>query len=67
VSGVVLDTAGDGLEYAAVTWAEEGAEMVGALVVCCALLSALDVRIHDGALRVALADTAGAVAHSGHS
>ena len=67
VSGVVLDTAGDGLEYAAVTWAEEGAEMVGALIACCALLSALDVRVHDGGLRVALADTAGAVAPRGHA
>ncbi|HZA78249.1 MAG TPA: hypothetical protein VE623_17860 [Acidimicrobiales bacterium] len=57
VSGVVLDAAGEGLAYAAVTWAEEGAEMVGALVTCCALLAALDVRLHDGAIRVALADT----------
>jgi hypothetical protein len=57
VSGVVLDAAGDGFEYAAVTWAEEGAEMVGALITCCGLLSALDVRVHHGALRVALADT----------
>jgi hypothetical protein len=45
VSGVVLDAAGDGLEYAAVTWAEEGAEMVGALVSRCALLGALDIRV----------------------
>jgi hypothetical protein len=52
VSGVVLDAAGDGLAYAAVTWAEEGAEMVGAVVVCCALLSALDVRIDRGAVRI---------------
>lgn len=57
VSGVVLDAAGDNLEYAAVTWAEEAAEMVGALVACCALLGALDVRVHDGVLRIALADT----------
>jgi hypothetical protein len=52
-SGVVLDTAGNGLAYAAVTWAEEAAEMVGALVVCCGLLGALDVRIDDGAIRIA--------------
>jgi hypothetical protein len=57
VSGAVLDATGDSLAYAAVTWAEEAAEMVGALVTCCALLSALDVRIHDGAMRTALADT----------
>jgi hypothetical protein len=56
-SGAVLDAAGDGLGYAAVSWAEEAAEMVGALISCCALLSALDVRVHDGTLRVALADT----------
>jgi hypothetical protein len=31
--------------------------MVGALVACCALLAALDVRAHDGAVRIALADT----------
>jgi hypothetical protein len=58
VSGVVLDATDDGLEYAAVTWAEEGAEMVGALVTCCALLGALEIRVHDGAMRVALTDTA---------
>ena len=57
LSGVVHDAAGDNLEYAAVTWAEEAAEMVGALVACCALLGALDVRVHDGAVRIALADT----------
>src|ERR671919_35140 len=57
LSGVVLDAAGDNLEYAAVTWAEEAAEMVGALVACVALLGALDVRVHDGVLRIALADT----------
>jgi hypothetical protein len=57
LSGVVLDAAGDDLEYAVVTWAEEAAEMVGALVACCALLAALDVRAHDGAVRIALADT----------
>ena len=57
LSGVVLDAAGDNLEYAAVTWAEEAAEMVGALAACVALLGALDVRVHDGVLRIALADT----------
>jgi hypothetical protein len=67
VSGVVLDAAGDGFEYAAVTWAEEGAEMVGALVTCCALLRALDVRVHDGAMRVALADTAKASVAPSHA
>jgi hypothetical protein len=67
VSGVVLDAAGDGFEYAAVTWAEEGAEMVGALVTCCALLGALDVRVHDGAMRVALADTAKASVAPSHA
>jgi hypothetical protein len=59
-SGAVLDARGNGLAYAAVTWAEEAAEMVGALIVCCALLAALDVRVHGGALRVGLAGTAGA-------
>jgi hypothetical protein len=29
--------------------------MVGALIVCCGLLSALDVRVRDGAVRVGLA------------
>jgi hypothetical protein len=62
LSGVVLDAAGNGFEYAAITWAEEGAEMVGALVMLCALLSALDLRVHRGAVRVALADSRGAVA-----
>jgi hypothetical protein len=55
LSGVVLDAVGDGLAYAALTWAEEGAEMVGALVVCCALLAALDVRIDRGAVRITVA------------
>jgi hypothetical protein len=64
LSGVVLDAAGNGFEYAAITWAEEGAEMVGALVMLCALLSTLDVRINGGAVRVALADSRGAVAPS---
>jgi hypothetical protein len=36
--------------------------MVGALVMLCALLSALDVRVDGGAVRVALADSRGAVA-----
>lgn len=34
---------------------EEGAEMVGVLILCCALLGTLDVRVHDGTLRIALA------------
>jgi hypothetical protein len=55
-SGAVLDAAGDGLAYAAVTWAEEAAEMIGAVIVCCGLLGALEVRIYAGTLRIALAD-----------
>jgi hypothetical protein len=57
LSGVVLDVAGNGPAYAAVTWAEEAAEMVGALISCCALLGALDGQVHGGSLQVALADT----------
>jgi hypothetical protein len=57
LSGAVLDSAGDGLAYSAVTWFEEAAEMVGALIVCCGLLRALDVRVGDGAVRVGLAPT----------
>jgi hypothetical protein len=57
VSGAVLDAVGDGFAYAAVTWLEEGAEMVGALIVLCALLAALEVRIDRGAVRVSLASS----------
>lgn len=52
LSGAVLDAAGDGLAYAAVTWGEEAAEMAGAVVVCCALLAALEVRIEAGTVRI---------------
>jgi hypothetical protein len=59
LSGAVLDAVGDGFAYAAVTWLEEGAEMVGALIVLCALLAALEVRIDRGAVRVSLASSIG--------
>jgi hypothetical protein len=51
----VLDAWGDGFAYAAVTWGEEAAEMVGAVVALCGLLAALDVRVRDGSLRLGLA------------
>ncbi len=60
LSGVVLDAHGNGFWYAAVTGAEEGAEMAGAVVLCYALLAAVEVRVREGSVRLALADRAGA-------
>ena len=53
----MLDRVGDGMAYAAVTWAEEGAEMAGTIIVVCSLLGALDLRTSDGVLRVARASS----------
>lgn len=53
-SGVLLDRLGDGVAYAAMTWFEEGAEMAGAVLACCGLLAALDVRVRGGAVQVGL-------------
>jgi len=63
VGGLVLDEVGDGLAYAAVTWAEEAVEMAGTVVVCCSLLGAVDVRAEGRTMRVALADAAWRPAH----
>lgn len=60
LSGVVLDAQGNGFWYAAVTWAEEGAEMAGAVVLCYALLAAVEVRVREGSVRLALTHRAGA-------
>ena len=57
LSGWMLDRVGDGMAYAAVTWAEEGAEMAGTIIVVCSLLGALDLRTSDGVLRVARASS----------
>lgn len=59
LSGVVLDAHGNGFWYAAVTWAEEGAEMAGAVVLCYALLAAVEVRVREGSVRLALAPREG--------
>ena len=43
---------GDGVAYGAITLAEEGAEMAGAIIVVCSLLAGVDVRVTAGELRV---------------
>lgn len=57
ISGAVLDARGDGIPYAVVTLAEEGAEMLGAIAVLCVLLAAVDVRRGGDGLRVRLASS----------